>query len=329
MEIGNPAAGGPVAAGSAPLPRYRRVPQAPIFSLQERDIRILEDLADFRLLTTSQLEALRRSDPDPKGRFVSRLPLTRRLKLLYHHSYVGRIARPLAQGSLEPVYLLDREGSRVLRRRHGEVPGRALGSVPRGKLPKSSALEHLLGLSQVRVALTVACRRSVPTSSFPYRVELGGWWPGDAVKFSVALPLPGERRRSVRLIPDGAFVLRVQPSFARGEKWTRLFYFVEVDQATEPLKTLADKCHAYYAYWQSGGFAHDWNLPAQVAFRVLFVVPSARRAETLREAIRQLPRGRNLFWCATAEQIRPERQLATVWQDCEGAVWSLLGQRGT
>jgi hypothetical protein len=309
-------------ANPGPLPRYQRAAHAPGFALQERDVRLLEDLAEFRLLTTSQLEALRQSDPEPQGRFVSRLPLTRRLKLLYHHGYVGRIARPLAQGSLEPVYRLDKEGARVLRQRRGEVPARLTS-----KVPKAAALEHLLGISQLRVALTVACRRPVPNSSSPYRLELGGWWGSDAAKFSVLLPQPGERRRTMRLIPDGALVLRMRPRITEDSPWTRLFYFIEIDQATEPLRTLVEKCHAYYAYWQSGGFAHDWNLPSQVAFRVLFVVPSARRGETLREAIRQLPKGRSLFWCATAEQMQPEQVLEAVWQDGDGTGWTLLGQQ--
>ena len=87
--------------------------------LTARDLAVLEDVWHFRYLTTTQIETLRACDPKEENRFVSRLTLTRRLKLLFHHRYLRRIARPLAQGSREPVYVLDGEGARVLSHRHG------------------------------------------------------------------------------------------------------------------------------------------------------------------------------------------------------------------
>ena len=97
----------PRSAARKPLPRYRRSEELPALVLQERDAALLEDVWRYRLLTTGQIELLRSIDHRPACRFVSRLTLTRRLKLLFHNGYVHRLARPQDQGSVEPVYVLE------------------------------------------------------------------------------------------------------------------------------------------------------------------------------------------------------------------------------
>jgi hypothetical protein len=110
------------------------------------------------------------------------------LKLLYHNRYLTRIPRPLAKGSQEPVYVLDKEGAKALSRQHGEVQARTAS-----QLPKPSALEHLLAVNQVRLSLQLACAGR-------HDVQLLTWHSSDTVKFSIATaPLPGERAHKVRL----------------------------------------------------------------------------------------------------------------------------------
>lgn len=300
----------PNTAETAPrraLPRYQRAAgEAPGFVLQERDLALLEDVWRYRLLTTSQLEMLRSSDERTECRFVSRLPLTRRLKLLFHSGYVRRISRPLERGSLEPVYVLDAEGAKVLRRRHGEVSARAPS-----QLPKSAALEHLLAINQFRAALEVGCLRNE-------KAQLLNWRASDEVKFSVAVQGRGEHLRQVALIPDGFFTRRAMEQ--------RLFFYVEVDLGSEPGKTLAQKCAAYYAYWKSGGFARDLDVPPQIGFRVLFTAPSPKRAQTILDAIGKLDTGRTMFWVTLEENLSPERILEPVFRD--GATHELRGLTG-
>jgi hypothetical protein len=288
------------------LPRFKRATgdassALPRLLLQERDCAILQDVARYRLLTTSQIETLRASDSDSALRFPSRLTLTRRLKLLFHHGYVQRIARPLAQGSLEPVYVLDRGGVKALQRHFGDVDLKA-----RTGLPKSLALEHLLSVNGFRLSLEVACKSTIYGNE-ESRVELAQWQSGDAVKFAVPLATKGERTQTVRLIPDGFFALR-----SRGQ---RLFYFLEADRGTESLPVLVAKCRAYYAYWQSGGFGRDFTLSPQVAFRALFVLHSARRLETLAKAVAALPYGQKMFWMTTEEEATPHRVLEPIFRE--------------
>lgn len=306
---------------SPPLPRYRRATgeaanALPRLLLQERDYAVLQDLGRYRLLTTSQIETLRQADASPTLRFPSRLTLTRRLKLLFHHGYVRRIARPLAQGSLEPVYVLDALGVKVLQRHSIEGVGGETSGQVKTTLPKSSALEHLLSVNQFRLSLEVGCSASVHQNG-NNSIELAQWQSGEAVKFAVSLQTKGERTQTVKLIPDGFFALR-----SHGQ---RLFYFLEVDRGTESLPVLMVKCRVYYAYWQSGGFGKDFSLLPQVAFRVLFVLHSARRLETMRKAVAALPHGRKMFWMTTEEEVTPHRVLEPVFHEVGGDRRQALG----
>lgn len=296
---------------SRPLPRYRRDPDnAPGVVLTSRDTALLEDVWRFRFLTTSQFETLRACDEKEERRFVSRLTLTRRLKLLFHHRYLRRIARPRVAGSGEPVYVLDVEGARTLSRTYGEVTARAPS-----RLPKAAALDHLLEVVQVSVALTAASFASkeqqgtsaLQSSDF----HLVEWLGGERVRFRVALEGPGQRRQTVSLIPDAGIVVRADNR--------RHYAFVEVDRGTEPQRTLAAKCRAYAAYWKEGGFAHDFSVPRGLGFWVLFVAPSPRRAQTIMKAIGTLEGEseglRMMFRVGFAVDMVPDRIAGSHWLD--------------
>ena len=298
---------------SRPLPRYRRDPdRAPGLLLTARDLALLEDVWRFRFLTTSQLETLRACDENRERRFISRLTLTRRLKLLFHHRYLRRIPRPRIAGSGEPVYVLDAEGARVLSRTHGEVTARAPS-----RLPKAAALDHLLDVVQVRVALTAAFPNPGASQSARdsrQKSFLVEWLAGERVRFRVALDGPGQRRQTVSLIPDAGIVVRADNR--------RHYAFLEVDRATEPQRTLAAKCRAYTAYWREGGFAADFSVPRAMGFRVLFVVPSQRRAQALLGAIGLIERTSAgmgaMFRVGFGIDMVPERIAGSHWIDGAG-----------
>lgn len=271
--------------------------------LTPRDLAIVEDVWRFRLLTTSQIETLRACDLNAQNRFASRLTLTRRLKLLFHHRYLRRIARPLAQGSREPVYLLDSAGARLLSQRHGEVT-----ATPPSRLPAQAALDHLLAIGQLRLSLEAA--QSLPASR-QSGYGLVEWLPGDRVRFRVSLEETGRRRQSVSIVPDGAAIVRL----SHGASAVRHYAFVEVDRGTEPQRTLAGKCQAYLAYWKSGGFARDFSVPVGLGYRVLFVAPSPKRAQTILKAVGAVSGPRQLFRVALEQNIAPQRVLEAVWLD--------------
>jgi hypothetical protein len=272
---------------ATPLPRFRRSAQAPRCLLQERDVALLECLWQYRALTTSQLEALRGNDPNPNLRFVSRLTLTRRLKLLFHSKYVRRLARPSITGMQEPVYLLDTEGAKALSLKHGEVTVRAPSQTP-----KLAALEHILSINQFRVSLTVASADS--------QLEVLEWRTSGETKFRVVA-------RKSTWIPDAGFTLKTPD--------LKLFYFLEVDLGSEPSRILTEKCRNYYAFWQSGEFAEKYFCAPNVGFRVLFVGPTEKRAATILKSIEKLDAGQSMFWVTGLEEITPERILEPIWSN--------------
>lgn len=295
------------------LPRYRRVAgSAPPMLLTGRDLALLEDVWRYRLLTTSQIETLRFNDPDIENRFVSRLTLTRRLKLLFHHRYLRRISRPLSQGSREPVYVLDSEGARVLSQKHGEV-----AAPPPSRLPAAAALDHLLAIGQMRLSLAVA-NPPINSSAKDYEFKeysLLEWLAGSKVRFRVVLEETGRRKQAVSIVPDGCALVRQSGLEPNG--FVRHYAFIEVDRGTEPQRTIAAKCRAYLAYWQSGGFARDFSVPVGLGFRVLFVAPTGKRQRTIEKAIAGALAPHQLFRVALEEDITPQRVLQAVWQDVD------------
>ena len=300
------------------VPRFMRSPLDVPFALTRRDVAILRDVWWFRLLTTSQLETLRRADPDSALRFVSRLTLTRRLKGLFHHRYLRRIARPCASGSLEPVYALDREGARALSlwlEEQGQTEEvRAL--LP-SRLPKAQGLEHLLLVNQARIAFSCAIALGPDESE---ALQLLEWKSSEAARFRVEVASPSTRRvtarQTVTLVPDGGMVLRV----TIGEKRTRHVAFVEADRGTEPLSTLTNKARAYYAYWKSGWFGRDYEAPPGVGFWVLLTVPSKARGATLLRALREVEGGLTMFRVALESDLLPERVAQAVWTEASQGV---------
>lgn len=295
------------------LPRARRSPLDVPFALTRRDVALLRDVWGFRLLTTSQMETLRRADSDPALRFVSRLPLTRRLKGLFHHRYLRRIARPCASGSQEPIYALDREGARSLSL-WLEEQGQAdeVRTLLPSRLPKAQGLEHLLLINQARVAFSCADALGEKDGEM---LQLLEWKSSEAARFRVEIAMPSPRRaattQTVTLVPDGGMMLRI----TSGEKRTRHIAFVEADRGTEPLSTLTNKARAYYAYWKSGGFGRDYAAPAGVGFWVLFTVPSKIRASTLLKALREVECGLTMFRVALESDLVPERVAQAVWTE--------------
>lgn len=132
------------------LPRFKRIAEIASFQLTERDREMVRQIQRHRFLRSSQIIALVGGSPQQ---------VLRRLQLLFHHGYLDR---PRAQidyyregGSRHLVYGLGRKGISLLKR-EGGVPASDSGDGLRviGRL----FLEHALLISDVMVALELACR---------------------------------------------------------------------------------------------------------------------------------------------------------------------------
>lgn len=296
------------------LPRFQRAPAASPITLADRDRLILRLVHRHRFLRSSHLIAFMDGSPQP---------LLRRLQLLFHHGY---LERPRAQlqyyergGSCPMVYGLGSTGGKLLKSELGAVyrparwgeKNRAIGRM---------FLEHALLVSDVLVALELACRRS------------------GRVRFCMDedLPVPEKARFKWNVTLDGNVRLGVVPDRVFALETTRedgssgrAYFFMEADRGTMPVTrnglsqtSFARKLLAYEATWSQG--IHEKRFGFH-RFRVLTITKSPARVESLVQACSQLKRGHGLFLFADRTVLEhPDILFAPIWQNGRGELTSLL-----
>jgi hypothetical protein len=208
----------------------------------------------YRYLTARQIEDLHFYD--------HRSPLTgARIcrRVLERLSGVGVLVRlerrvgGVRAGSASYIYCLGSIGQRVL---HQGDSARI-----RRREPSSTFLDHTLAISQLAADLTVVSRL-------------------DLVDLLELTPEPGCWRSFSRGM-EGTEVLKPDLAVAVRAGGYHYHWFVEVDLGTHSSASVVRKCRVYQDYWCSGVEQDTHNLFP----KVLWVTPTARRAEQLRRAI--------------------------------------------
>jgi len=177
-------------------------------------------------------------------------------------------------------------------------------------------LEHALLVSEIMVAIELACRnqkdiRLLATSDLhiPKMREPFQW--------SVNI---GQRQKC-GVIPDRVFGLEFN-----GE---RCWYFLEADRATMPV-TRSDldqtsfyrKLLAYEATWAQNIPPRDFGIHR---FRVLTVTTNSERVQTMIEACQRLKQGRGLFLFTDAKALQEQPDFLSLrWQTCRNGETSGL-----
>ena len=239
--------------------------------------------------------------------------LLRRLKLLYHHGY---LERPRAQiryydrgGSRHIIYGLGNKRRAFLKQELNvdfrEVIRGARRTVAVGRI----FLEHALLVSDVMVALELACRKH----------------DGIRLLYEDELALRSERQPfqwrvktqdGIRLgvIPDRVFALEYTDQNGQTQ---RVHFFLEADRGTMPVirsgltqTSFYRKLIAYEATWTQK--IHQRHLGIH-RFRVLTVTTVAARVKSLLEACSQLKRGHGLFLFADRTVLEKD-PFSAVWR---------------
>jgi hypothetical protein len=298
------------------LSRFRRIPVRGSLSVTERDHELFRHLHRHRFLRSGHMVSL--LGGGPQG------PL-RRLQILFHYGY---LERPRAQlqyyergGSRQIAYGLGNKGGALLRRMGVKIPHVSWGEKNRavGRI----FLEHALLMSDVMVALELACRKrgsirilyeddlpvSMKRRPFQWRVRIDG---------GQKLGVVPDRMFALEMIkPDGAKELR--------------HYFLEADRGTMPVirKSLARtsmlrKLLAYEATWSQKLHRTRFGFDR---IRVLTVTSVPGRVESLVKACAQLKHGRGLFLFASKSILEgPGDILDNLWQTARpGETSTLLG----
>lgn len=247
--------------------------------LQPRDLAILAAADTHRFLRSDHVWTLLFPD-------VSLRMAQVRLQKLHRHGYLKRLyvpfvmdgehAPPLHRG--QPIYRITRRGLHLLSERAGHV-------APSTKEPANASvmtLEHHLIVTDVLVALAVACRSSTNLQLSEIRHE------------GVFLAQLRAYRKSARIVnaivPDGGFRLR---HTATGRTETFYLEVVRADVRGGNGR-LIHKLRRYVELHRAGFFRAAYGTTDLRA--VLFLTTSEVRARHLHAVALKLTHGRRLFW---------------------------------
>lgn len=295
------------------LPRFKRTTSVPRIEITARDREIIRLVYAHRFLRSSHLCTLIAG---------SSQQILRRLKLLYHHSF---LERPRAQltyyhrgGSACIVYGLGNKGAALLKEERGNSFGR-LDWNDKNQSIGGTFLKHALLVADIMVAVELASRLSgtrvlietdlaLKHRSFRWRVNIN------------------ERVR-LGLVPDRVFALEFRD---KNGAINRTYFLLEADRGTMPVirKNLLQtsfyrKLLAYETTWTQSIHRKRFGFDR---FRVLTVTTGVGRRDALIEACSKLKTGRGLFLFADRSILeRPTDILAALWHtSTEGQTARLL-----
>ncbi|MDI6872045.1 MAG: replication-relaxation family protein [Bacillota bacterium] len=261
--------------------------------LTDRDLRIMEWLHECRFLTREQIERL---EFGPGATSAAK----RRLTLLYHNGYLGRLHLPLrdAYGASRAAYYLDRRGAQslagVLRASLDELNWRR-----RDGEQEETFLAHTLDVNDVRIAFTLASRHH----------GLGLEWLDERAlrRMDVLQRIKGAGGETATLLPDAYFTIGGVEGIDG--------FALEVDRGTVSERRMRARIRAYGEWATSGAYRR--HLPAE-SLRVIFAVTGSRRGEDRLALLKRWCEeegGRSLFWFTDGMQVAGEDILsAPVWQ---------------
>ena len=241
--------------------------------LSERDLQIVRQVAELRLMSARQIQAVHFPEAEHDNDAAATRARQRVLTRLCRERLLTRLERRVGgvrAGSSGLVLTLGPIGQRVL-----ALDGRRRRSYE----PTLRFFDHTLAISQLVVDVTIAARRGL-VEVLEFQAEPRSWREFTDIR----------GRRWQR--PDAFLVL--------GSGEYELRWFIEVDRSSESLPVIVRKCRLYADHYQSG---KEQAARGGVFPRVCWITPDKERAERLRGAIgrdRTLPE--RLFVVTTAEQ---------------------------
>jgi len=282
------------------------------FSLTKRDVETLKALNRFRYLRTGQIKRLLFGE----NRTVQ--STRRRLKLLFHNKFIGRVMPLMRVGesSGEVAYFLDKAGMEVLQGEEIEVVSPKIGQV------RHQFLEHALDISEFRIHLELNLKENLKVNlkRFTADFELKSHLQKATGKKRYKLFDEVLHRLSKRLYtvyPDALIILSGTGKF---ENYKKLL-FLEIDRGTEGLSVIKDKVIGYHLYQQKKVFQKYGKVSD---FTVLIQTSSPRRAENIRTELASIT-GAELVWVSDVLKVNEASILTkAIWQDHEMNYKSIL-----
>ena len=282
--------------------------------IQERDTRLFLGLLESRVMTREQLAELYFSGSYEVAK--------KRLAKLTKSGFVVE-RKPKANPGyfFASILSLGRQGFETLRLAQrlpsfSKIPMTYEDVVDRVALARST-INHEIELIDHKVALSRALDKHASSSLIQFLT-----WPAH-FQFETG---NGEFGKRPPLLKPDAFIV------IREEDVGEHSFFLEYDRATEVTSQLARKASGYHYFYTSGGFAERGGLARedyrQQPFRVLYVLPSQERRNSIAERLLQVGRlgvpqdgqptlMKNQHWLTTS---------AAFLDDPLGPIWLTLGE---
>lgn len=252
--------------------------------LVERDIKILEAVADYRILRQDHIQQLF---------FSSKSTAQYRLSHLYHHGFLQRHFLPVYAGWSPTLYTLDKRGVALLRHECGLERVTVWDSENGHEF-----LSHTLAINDVRVAITLACQDADYT--------LVQWKSEADLKADydrVTITNEKGKEQSISLIPDSYFTIETPQG--------KTSCFLEMDMGTMTVGRFATKIRAYLAYTKSGAYQKRYQTKS---LRVLTITTSQTRCINLIAASESVGGDRRFLFSTKEQTVRETALHSPIWQ---------------
>ncbi len=275
----------------------------------QRLLDVLVDLADYRMLSLSQVAHLH---------FQGKRQARRRMQQLLEEALVAMLpgCHGMGGGRPESVYGISKAGLKLLKDQGLLDERLTIEQVGGEKLSPQAAHQRLLGWFRIHlVHLCRNCSRlesAVMTCNGPLALDANTGMPG------IRIAMTHDTDTAICFTPDAAILIT-----DRSQQKSVLF-FLEVDMGTEAVSSdgggdIREKILRYKHYFRTGGykqFEQIWGAPLN-GFRLLFLTNNASRHAALCALTRSLaPSG--FVWITTAEQLFAD--------GISGAIWTAGGQ---
>lgn len=292
-------------------------------ALNKNDVELLTQLAEYRLLTVSQLAALRAR---------SLQGVRRRMRWLEQEQLLRATTRGFGHGRGRPEKLISLADAGVdLLRRRELLPAEV--RTEQVTADGVASPEHQLLTNWFRIHL-VQMERTIPRLAVEFLSPTSPLLPPSpdgSPGVSERVAVDGGRHEPIRFTPDGVF------SIADRESEKTLLFFLEVDMGTETLASPArhqrdvrQKVINYQAYFRSGGYKRYqsvWNRELN-GFRLLFLTSSAGRLADLCRLVQEMPPA-DFIWLTDERRMFEQGVSAAIWArggNDRAVVQSILGR---
>jgi len=291
------------------------------FRLKEADCKVLERLADHRMLTAVQLAAITQR---------SAQVVRRRVRGLEEAGLVEVIGREYGRGRGRPErsFGLTSQGVDLLREK-----GMIDRTVPYDKVVASdfSCTDHQLLLNWFRIHLAQA-ERVLTRLNVKFLACNSPYLPRGAdgpVSLTDSSPVPDRGVREVQFTPDAVFA-----TCDSTESKTCLF-FLEVDRGTETMasprrdmKDIRQKIVSYQWYFRSLRYKRYERVfhSSLNGFRLLFLTHSLGRLRALCQLVQEMPPS-DFVWLTECSRLFADGVSARIWArggDLQGPPQSIL-----